>query len=161
MSQKVNPVPPGYHTITPNLTVHDPAKAIDFYRRAFGAEEKMRMDGPNGTVMHAEMKYGDSHFMISGEMPEMGHKSPKAYGGSPVSLYIYVEHVDDAWKKALGAGGKEVGPLADMFWGDRTGKLEDPFGHHWILAQHIKDMTPAEMKKGQEEWTAKMQTAHT
>ena len=160
MNPNVNPIPTGYHTITPNITVRDAAKAIDFYKKAFGAEEVMRMPAPGGKVMHAEMKLGNSHFMLADEMPEMGNKGPKSLGGTPISFYIYVENVDNAWKRALSAGGKETMPLADMFWGDRTGRLEDPFGHAWVLAQHIKDVTPAEMKTAGEEFMAKMVGAH-
>lgn len=158
MSQNVKPIPTGYHTITPNITVKDAAKAIDFYKNAFGATEVMRMPGPGGKVMHAELKLGDSTFMLGDEMPEMGNKGPKSYGGTPTSFYVYVENVDNAWKKALGAGGKEVMPLNTMFWGDRTGRLEDPFGHHWVLAQHVKDVTPEEMKKAGDEWMKEMQS---
>jgi len=160
MSQSVKAIPTGYHTITPNITVREAAKAIDFYKKAFGAEEVMRMPGPGGRIMHAEMKIGDSRFMIADEMPEMGNKGPKSIGGSPVSFYVYFEHVDPAWKRALEAGAKETGPLDDMFWGDRTGRLEDPFGHTWVLAQHVKDVTPADMKAGQDAFLAKMQGAH-
>jgi len=161
MNPNVKPIPTGYHTMTANITVRDAAKAIDFYKKAFGAEEVMRMPAPGGKVMHAEMKIGDSRFMLADEMPEMGNKGPKSLGGTPVSFYVYVENVDSAWKRALGAGGKETMPLADMFWGDRTGRLEDPFGHAWVLAQHIKDVTPAEMKTAGEEFMAKMAGAHS
>ena len=160
MNQNVKSIPTGYHTITPNITVRDAAKAIDFYKNAFGAQEVMRMAGPGGKVMHAEMTIGDSKFMLGDEMPEMGNKGPKSYGGSPVSFYVYVENVDNAWKKAIGAGGKQVMPIEDMFWGDRTGRLEDPFGHTWVLAQHVKEVTPEEMKKAGEEFMSKMHAAH-
>ena len=156
MNQNVKYIPQGYHTITPNLICKDAAKAIDFYKTAFGAQEVMRMPGPDGKVMHAELKFGDSTFMLGEEMSEMGFKSPKSYNGTGSSFYCYVENVDAAWKKALGAGGKEVMPLDTMFWGDRTGRLEDPFGHHWVLAQHVKDVTPEEMKKAGDAWMAKM-----
>ncbi len=159
MATKVNAVPKGYHTITPNLAVRDAARAIDFYKKALGAEELVRMPGPDGKVMHAELKIGDSIVMLAEEMPEMGSKSPKAYGGSPVGFYLYVENVDAAWKRAVDAGAKVIMPLADMFWGDRTGRLEDPFGHSWSPAQHIKDPTPEEIKKGQDAFFAHMQTA--
>jgi uncharacterized glyoxalase superfamily protein PhnB len=159
MATKVNAVPKGYHTITPNLGVRDATRAIDFYRKAFGAEELVRMPGPDGKVMHAELKIGDSIVMLAEENPEMGSKSPKAYGGSPVSFYLYVQDVDAVWKRAVDAGAKPVMPLADMFWGDRTGRLEDPFGHSWSPAQHIKDLTPEEIKKGQDAFFAQMQTA--
>ena len=151
---KVKAIPEGYHTITPNLVVADAAKAIDFYKKAFGATEIARMPGPNGGIMHAELRIGDSVFMLGEEMPEMGAKGPKTLGGSPVSLYVYVENVDAAWDRAIKAGATTVMPLADMFWGDRAGWLEDPFGHKWALAQHVKDLTPEEMQKGQEAFFA-------
>ena len=147
---KAQAIPKGYHTITPNIVVTDAAKAIEFYKKAFGAEERVRMPGPTGGVMHAEISIGDSAMMLGEEMPGTGAKSPKSYGGSPVSFYVYVEDVDAAWQRAVDAGAKEVMPLADMFWGDRTGCLEDPFGHNWWLAQHVEDLTPDEMKKRQE-----------
>ncbi len=151
---KVKAIPEGYHTITPNLVVPGAAKAIDFYKKAFGATEIARMPGPNGTIMHAELKVGDSVFMLGEEAPERGAKSPKTLGGSPVSLYVYVENVDQAWDRAIKAGGKSEMPLADMFWGDRAGWLEDPFGHKWGLAQHVADLTPEEMQKAQEAFFA-------
>jgi PhnB protein len=156
---KVKTIPEGYHTLTPNLVVSEAAKAIDFYKKAFGAEELVRMPGPGGGIMHAELKVGDSAFMLGEEMPDMGARSPKAFGGSPVSFYVYVENVDAAWDRAVKAGAKPVIPLADMFWGDRTGRLEDPFGHNWSLAQHVEDPSPEEMQKRQEAFFAQMQTA--
>ncbi len=159
MATKVNAVPKGYHTITPNIVLREAPKAIDFYKKAFGAEEIMRLPGPDGKIMHAELRIGDSIVMLMEEMPEMGSKSPKAYGGSPVSFDVYVDKVDAAWKRAVDAGAKPVMPLADMFWGDRTGRLEDPFGHSWSLAQHVKDLTPEEIEKGQEAFFAQMQPA--
>ena len=157
MSKKVKAIPDGYHTITPNIIVAGAAKAIDFYKKAFGAEEIMRMPGPDGArIMHAELRIGDSPIMLSDEMPDMGCKAPNAYGGSPVSFYVYVENVDAAWKRAVDAGAKVTMPLADMFWGDRIGSVEDPFGHKWSLAQHIKDLTHEEMKKGQQAFFAQM-----
>jgi PhnB protein len=145
-------VPQGYHTITPNIVVSDVAEALTFYKKALGADETVRMPGPNGRIMHAEMRLGDSVFMLGEEMPDMNRKSPKKYGGSPVGFYVYVESVDAAWKRAVDAGAKTMMPLADMFWGDRTGTLEDPFGHVWSLAEHVKDPTPEEIEKGQEEF---------
>jgi PhnB protein len=159
MTPSTNPIPEGYHTITPTLVVREGAKALEFYQRAFGAKEKGRMLGPDGTIMHAEFRIGNSIIMLNDEMPEMGSKSPKAYGGSPVKFYVYVENVDTAWKRALAAGAKETMPLQDMFWGDRTGCLEDPFGHTWLLAQHVSDPTPEEMQKGQEAFFSASQTA--
>ncbi len=151
---KVKAIPEGYNTITPNLVVADAAKAIDFYKKAFGVTEIARMPGPNGGIMHAELRIGDSVFMLGDEMPEMGSRGPKALGGSPVSLYVYVENVDAAWDRAIKAGATSMMPLADMFWGDRAGWLEDPFGHKWALAQHVKDLTPEEIQKGQEAFFA-------
>ena len=156
MAKKVKAIPDGYHTVTPNLTVRQAAKAIDFYKKAFGAEELVRMPGPGGSIMHAELRIGNSPVMLADEMPDMNCKAPTALGGSPVGFYVYVEDVDAAWKRAIDAGAKPKMPVADMFWGDRVGALEDPFGHKWSLAQHVKDLTPAEMKQGQEAFFAKM-----
>ena len=156
MPKKVKAIPDGYYTLTPNLTVRQASKAIDFYKKAFGAEEIVRMPGPGGSIMHAELQIGNSRVMLADEMPEMGSKSPAAFGGSPVGFYVYVENVDAAWKRAVDAGAKPKMPLADMFWGDRVGALEDPFGHKWSLAQHVKDLTPDEVKKGQEAFMAQM-----
>jgi PhnB protein len=152
----VKAVPTGYHTVTPNLVVPDGAKAIDFYKKAFGAEEKLRMPGPDEKIMHAELKIGDSVVMLGGEMSGMGPRSPQKGGSSPVAFYIYTDKVDAAWKRAVDAGATVLMPLQDMFWGDRTGQVEDPFGHRWSLAQHVKDMTPEEIKKGQEAFFKKM-----
>ena len=116
-----------------------------------------RYDGPDGLLMHAEIRIGDSVVMLSDEMPDMGAKGPRSYGGTPVGFFIYTENVDAAWKKALDAGGKTVTPLADQFWGDRTGCLEDPFGHRWWLAQHIKDLSPEEIRKNAEAFFAQPQ----
>jgi PhnB protein len=151
-------IPEGYHSITPSLVVRGGAKAIDFYRRAFGAVEISRMDAPGGRLAHAEMKIGDSVFMLSDEFP--GFPSPQSLGGSPVSLFVYVHDVDASFKQAVGAGAQSTMPPTDMFWGDRYGKLTDPFGHSWGLATHIKDVTPEEMKKGAEAMFAQMQTQH-
>lgn len=152
----VKAIPDGYHTLTPNLVVRDAAEALNFYQKAFGAEELVRMPGAGGKIMHAEVKIGDSKLMLGEEMAEFGTKGPKSLGGTACSFYVYVHNVDAAWKRALDAGAKMVMPLDDMFWGDRTGRLEDPFGHHWVLAQHTKDVTPAEMKAGQAAFEAKM-----
>jgi PhnB protein len=159
MATKANPIPQGYHTVTPNIVVNEAAKALEFYQKAFGAEETVRMPGPDGSIMHAEFRIGDSTIMLADEMPDMGAKSPKAYGGTPVRFYVYLENVDAAWKRAVDAGAKTIMPLQDMFWGDRTGCLEDPFGHLWNLAQHVSDPTPEEMRKGQEAFLSKFQTA--
>jgi len=133
-------------------------QALDFYRKAFNAEETLRMPGPDGKIMHAEFRIGDSVMMLGEEMPNMGGKSPQALGGSPVSFFIYLENVDEAWQRAINAGAKEVMPLADMFWGDRAGCVDDPFCHHWWLAQHMADLTPDEIKKGQEEFFSRRVT---
>ena len=160
MAPKVNPIPQGYHTVTPSLVVQNGAKALEFYRKAFGAEETLRMPGPGGSIMHAEFRIGDSVIMLMDEMPNMGSsKSPKALGGTPVGFYVYVDDVDTAWKRAVDAGAKQVMPLQDMFWGDRTGCVEDPFGHKWNLAQHVGDPTPEEIQKGQEEFLLRFQNA--
>jgi PhnB protein len=152
MSPKVSPIPQGYHTVTPSIMVRGAAEALDFYRKAFNAEETLRMPGPDGQIIHAEFRIGNSVMMLGEEMPEMGGKSPQSLGGSPVSFFIYLENVDEAWQRAINAGANQVMPLADMFWGDRAGCVDDPFGHHWWLAQHVADLTPEEIKKGQEEF---------
>jgi uncharacterized glyoxalase superfamily protein PhnB len=156
MEKSVKAIPDGYHTITPNITVPDAAAALAFYQKAFGAEELSRMPGPGGKIIHAELRIGDSRLMLADEMPEMGNKGPKAIGGSPLSFYVYVHNVDASWKRAVNAGAKVLMPLEDMFWGDRTGRLEDPFGYPWVLAQHIRDLTPAEIKSGQDAFMARM-----
>jgi PhnB protein len=143
----VNHIPSGYHTVTPHLAVRDTAKAIDFYVTAFGAEELFRMPGPGGVVMHAELKIGDSIVMLGEENPEMGASSPLTIGGSPVGLHVYVKDVDAAFARAGQAGCTVEMPPTDMFWGDRYGKLRDPFGHHWSLATHQEDLSPEEMGK--------------
>lgn len=148
----VNPIPEGYHTVTPYLIVTGATAALEFYVKAFGATELMRLPGPDGKVMHAEFKIGDSPIMLADECPEMNAKSPQSYGGSPVSILLYVEDVDTLFKQALDAGSKEMRPVQDQFYGDRMGTLEDPFGHTWTLATHIEDVTP-------EEITQRMQSA--
>lgn len=156
---KAQAVPKGYHTVTPSLFVAGAAKAIEFYKKALGAEELMRFEGPGGAVMHAEIRVGDSIIMLADEMPEMGGRGPKTIGGTPVSFFVYGDNVDAAWKRALGAGAKEVMPLADQFWGDRTGCLEDPFGHQWWLAQHLEDLTPEQIRKNAEAFFSQAQAA--
>ena len=143
----VKPIPEGYHTLTPSLTVKDGAKAIEFYKKAFGAQERMRLPGPDGRLMHAELQVGDSIVMLGEEMPEMGCKEPASVGAVSSSLYLYVPDVDAAFNRAVQAGAKALMPPADMFWGDRFGKLKDPFGHEWALATHIEDVTPEEMQR--------------
>jgi PhnB protein len=149
--KKVMAVPAGYHTVTPYLVCRNAAAAIDFYKRAFGAKEKLRMPAPDGSLMHAEIIVGDSHIMLGDENPQMGAKSPQALGGSPVVVFLYVKDVDALFARATAAGATVTMPLMDMFWGDRYGKLKDPFGHDWSVATHIEDVSPKEMaKRGQE-----------
>ena len=153
----VKPIPEGYHSITPYLTVRGADRAIDFYRRAFGAEELSRMNGPDGkTVMHAELKIGDSRFFLSDEVPGMECRSPEALGGSPSGIYLYVRDVDETFRKAVAAGATVKHPLEDMFWGDRTGSVQDPYGHKWDLATRREDVPPEEMKRRGNEFFKKM-----
>jgi PhnB protein len=158
MAKKAVAIPKGYHTVTPSLFIAGAAKAIDFYKKALGAEELSRFPGPDGTLMHAEIRIGDSTIMLADEMPEQGGRGPKSIGGTPVSFFLYGENVDAAWKRAVDAGGKPIVPLADQFWGDRTGCIEDPFGHQWWLAQHVQDLTPEEMQKNAESYFSQMQS---
>ncbi len=143
----VQPIPEGYPRVTPYLCVDDAAKAIEFYTEALGAEERMRMGGPDGRIGHAELAIGDSIVMLADEYPEMGAISPKTVGGTPVTLHVYVTDVDDTVARAVKAGAKELRPVEDQFYGDRTGWLEDPFGHRWDIATHIEDVPPEEMEK--------------
>lgn len=152
----VRAVPEGFHTITPSLICRDARKAIDWYKKAFAAEEIMCMPGPGGAVMHAELRIGSSIIMLADENPQWNCKSPQALNGSPVTFYVYVENVDAAWKRAVDAGAKVTMPLSDMFWGDRCGKVEDPFGHGWNLSQHVKDLTPEQIMEGQKQFMAQM-----
>ena len=140
------PIPDGYHSITPYLIVDGAANAIEYYKKAFGATELFRMDH-EGKVGHAELKIGDSPIMIADEYPQMGYRSPKALGGTPVSIMIYVEDVDTVYKRAIDAGAKEVKPLQDQFYGDRSGTLTDPFGHVWTVATHKEDVSMEEMNR--------------
>lgn len=152
MGANVSTTPAGYHTITPALTIKGAAKAIDFYKKAFGAEEIMRMNGPDGqSVMHAEIKIGDSFLMLGDEMPDYGHKAPLPNHCSS-SLHIYVADVDKAFQRAIDAGCTVKFPVADMFWGDRYGKVIDPFGHVWGLATHIEDVSPEECARRAAAW---------
>jgi PhnB protein len=150
----VNPVPPGFATLTPSVTLKDSSKAIEFYKEAFAAEEVMRMPGPDGRIMHAEIRIGTSHVMMNDEV--MGSRSAETLGGSPVGFYVYMENADDAYRKAVSAGCTALYPVTDMFWGDRMGTVEDPFGLKWTIATHVKDVTPEEMKKGQEAFLKQM-----
>ena len=147
MTSKVSPIPRGYHTATPYLIVKDAAGAIEFYKKAFGATELMRMPGPDGKIGHAEIKIGDSPIMLADEVPGMGFRSPESLGGSPISILLYVKDVDAVFSQAVAAGAKVQRPVADQFYGDRTGGLIDPFGHLWYVATHKEDVSPEEMKK--------------
>jgi len=147
MSNKVKPVPDGYHTATPYLTIRGAAAAIDFYKRAFGAKELFRMPSPDGKIMHAEITIGDSHIMLADESDVAETKAPQTLKGSTAGIFLYLKDVDTAFKQAVKAGAKETMPLQNMFWGDRFGKLTDPFGHRWMLATHIEDVSPAEMEE--------------
>ena len=142
----VKPIPEGYHSVTPYLICDAAADAIEYYKKAFGATELFRMDH-GGKIGHAELKIGDSPIMLADEYPEMDYRSPKALGGTPVSLMIYVEDVDSVYKQAIDAGATEVKPLQDQFYGDRSGTLTDPFGHVWTIATHKEDVTMEEMNR--------------
>jgi PhnB protein len=152
----VKPIPEGYHTLTPFLTVRDAMSAIEFYKKAFGAQERGVAKGPDGKVMHAELKIGDSIIMLSDEFPDFGALSPLSSGGTGMGLHIYVDHVDEAFDRAVKAGAQVEMPVSDQFWGDRYGKLKDPFGHKWSIATHTKDMSQDEMKNAMDEAMQKM-----
>jgi len=145
----VKPIPEGYHSVTPYLIIGDgrASEALGFYARAFGATEIMRMPGPNGGIMHAEIRLGDSVLMLADEAPKMEAYGPKHYGGSPVTLHVYVPDVDATVKQAETAGATIIRPLADQFYGDRTAGLKDPFGHKWYLATHVRDVSMEEMQQ--------------
>jgi PhnB protein len=144
---QVKPIPDGYPRMTPYLIVDGAAQAIEFYKKVFGATEKMRMPSPGGKVGHAELTLGDSMIMLADEHPEMGARAPRAYGGAAVSLMIYVPNVDDTVKTASAAGAKIVRQVENQFYGDRMGTIEDPFGHRWYVATHVEDVPPEEMAK--------------
>jgi PhnB protein len=155
----VKPIPDGYRTVTPYLVVNNAAGAIDFYKRAFGAQEINKMAGPQGKIAHAELKIGDSIVMLSDEMPGSGMRSPQSLGGTAVGIFLYVKDVDASFKQATSAGAKVEMPLENMFWGDRYGKLADPYGHSWSMATHKEDVAPEEMSRRMQEQMAKM--SHT
>lgn len=154
MAGKVKPIPDGYNAVTPYLIVDGAAAAIEFYKKIFGAKEVMRMPAPGGRIGHAEVKIGDSHVMLADENPDMNARSPKSVGGSPISLLLYVDDVDKTVERAIAAGAKLKRPVADQFYGDRTGGIEDPFGHQWYVATHIEDVSPEEMQKRSRELAA-------
>jgi uncharacterized glyoxalase superfamily protein PhnB len=156
MSRTTKPIPDGFHSVTAALTIRGADRAIDFYKKAFGAEEILRMFGPDGRIMHAQIRIGDSAVMIHDEFPEMGGKSPPTLGGSPVHFYVFVSDCDAAFAKAVAAGATAKSPCMDMFWGDRYGQVGDPFGYAWALATHKVDMTPEEIAKAQANHFARM-----
>ena len=143
----VNPIPAGYPRVTPYLCVDNASAAIDFYSRVLGATERMRMPAPGDKIGHAELQIGDSVIMLSDEFPEMGIQAAKTIGGTPVTLSVYVEDVDDVFDRAVGAGATSLRPVENQFYGDRSGQFEDPFGHRWNVATHVEDVSPEEMHK--------------
>jgi PhnB protein len=151
---RVKAIPAGYHTLTAGFCVRGAGEAIEFYKRAFGAKERMRLMKPDGTLAHAELTLGDSRFMLGEEDPAMGAQSAHTLGGSPVNFYVYVANVDAAVERALQAGAKPVMPVTDMFWGDRIGGVVDPYGQKWTLATHKEDVAPREMAKRAEAFYA-------
>ena len=153
---KVDAIPKDMHSITAHLVCADAAKAIEFYKKAFGAVETARLPGPDGKIMHASLRIGDSCLMLADEYPEMGSVGPKALKGSPVTIHLYVEDADATVAKAAKAGAKVTMPVAEMFWGDRYGQLEDPFGHRWSIGTHVRDLTPEQIREGMKS----MQKAH-
>jgi PhnB protein len=149
MTHQIKPIPEGFHTITPHLVVKGASQAIEFYKKAFGAQELGRMPGPDGkSIMHAHLKIGDSHLFLNDEFPQMGCRGPEIGTRSPVAMHLYVEDVDSAFTTALAAGAQSIMAPEDMFWGDRYGKLVDPFGHEWSLATHKLELTPEEIRQG-------------
>jgi len=147
MATKTKAIPDGYHTVTPYLVIKDAAKALEFYKEAFGATELVRMPTPDGKVMHAEIRIGDSLIMMADECPDWNALGPLTLGGTTVSIMLYVEDVDTVVNRAVAGGAKVLMPVADQFWGDRMGTLVDPFGHKWSVATHKEDVTPEEIKK--------------
>jgi PhnB protein len=147
----VKPIPDGYHAVTPYLIINGAAGALEFYKQAFGAVELLRMPAPDGKIGHAEIRIGDSPIMLADEFPEMDARGPTAYGGTPVSLMVYVADADATYRRAIAAGGKELRPLRDQFYGDRSGTLTDPYGHIWTVATHKEDVPPDELQRRSEE----------
>ena len=147
----IQPIPAGYHTVTPYLIIKNAAAAIEFYKKAFNAIEMARMPAPNGMIGHAELKIGDSMIMLADEFPEMDAKGPETFGGSPMSIMLYVEEADKIFQQAIDAGAKILRPLENKFYGDRSGQITDPFGYVWSIATHVEDVTPAEMERRMKE----------
>jgi PhnB protein len=158
MSNSVSAIPKGYHSISPSLTCKNAARAMEFYKQVFGAEEIMRMPGPGGVIMHAEMRIGDSVIFLNDEIPGMA-KAPDGTSLNPVYLFLYTEDVDSVCSRAVAAGSKITMPIANMFWGDRYGKFNDPFGHSWGVATHVEDVAPEEMERRSAGWSASMAKA--
>jgi len=150
MTMNIKPIPDGYHTLSPYLIVRGASEALEFYKKAFGATELMRLNMPDGKIAHGEFKIGDSIFMISDESPECHSTSPEALGGSPVTLHLYVTDADATFADAIKAGAKETMPIGNQFWGDRMGGVVDPFGHRWLLATHIEEVDPSELESRME-----------
>ena len=147
MQEQVRAIPEGFHTVTPHLVCAGAAEALAFYKKALGAVEIGRMPGPGGKIMHAEMRIGDSRIMLADDFPDYGSNGPLALKGTPVYIHLYVNDADAAWQQALAAGARPIMPLADTFWGDRYGQLEDPFGHRWSIATRQRNMTPAQIQE--------------
>ena len=163
MAKAKNPIPNGLHTVTPQLTMENAASAIDWYKKALGAEEVTRAVGPDGKIMHAEIRVGDSHIMLNDDM--MGGNTVKAHDGSPISLWVYVPDCDSLFNRAVKAGARvadgPMGQMQDQFWGDRCGTVVDPEGYRWTIATRKEELTPAEMKTRQDEWMKQFAGAHT
>jgi PhnB protein len=159
MSEKVRAIPEGFHSVTPYLCVDGAAKAIEFYKEAFGATERFRMEAPGGRIGHAEIQVGDSIIMLADEMPEINFRSPQTLGGPSSHFMIYVEDVDARVEQAVAAGAKLTRPVKDEFYGDRTGCVQDPFGHLWYIATHVEDLTPEEINQRHDAAAAQAQQA--
>jgi len=155
------PVPEGYHTLSPYLAVEDAKAAIEFYQRAFGAKERVRMDGPDGSIGHAELEIGDSIVMLSDPFPQSTARPPKELGGTSAGIFVYVDNVDELYKRAIDAGATSAMEPENMFWGDRFGSVLDPFGHSWQIATHVEDVPPEEMEERAKKWMAEMAGAPT
>ena len=153
----VKPIPEGYHSVTPYLIVKGGANAIEFYKKAFGATEIMRFEGPGGALGHAEIRIGNSPVMLADEYPDMGFRSPQTLGGAGVSLMVYVEQVDAVFQRAIAAGAKELRAVQNQFYGDRSGTLQDPFGHVWTISTHVEDIPPEEMHRRSQEMVKQAQ----
>ena len=153
----VEPIPEGYHSVTPYLIVKGGANAIEFYKKAFGATEIMRFEGPGGALGHAEIRIGNAPVMLADEYPDMGFRSPQTLGGAGVSLMVYVEQVDAVFQRAIAAGAKELRAVQNQFYGDRSGTLQDPFGHVWTISTHVEDIPPEEMHRRSQEMVKQAQ----